>query len=37
MIAVKSGGKMSSSLIGEALKIYAAWWLPNISRERNVN
>jgi len=37
MIAVKSGGKMSSSLIGEALKIYAARWLPNISRERNVN
>jgi hypothetical protein len=37
MIAVKSGGKMPSSLIGEALKIYAARWLPNISRERNVN
>jgi hypothetical protein len=28
---------MPSSLIGEALKIYAARWLPNISRERNVN
>ncbi|KAJ6911494.1 hypothetical protein NC652_021949 [Populus alba x Populus x berolinensis] len=37
MIAVKSGGKMPSNLIGEALKIYAARWLPNISRERNVN
>ncbi|XP_011034060.1 PREDICTED: BTB/POZ domain-containing protein At1g67900-like [Populus euphratica] len=37
MIAVKSCGKMPSSLIGEALKIYAARWLPNISRERNVS
>ncbi|KAJ6903885.1 hypothetical protein NC651_021146 [Populus alba x Populus x berolinensis] len=37
MLAVKSGGKMPSNLIGEALKIYAARWLPNISRERNVN
>ncbi|KAJ6988902.1 BTB/POZ domain-containing protein At1g67900 [Populus alba] len=37
MIAVKSGGKMPSNLIGEALKIYAARWLPNISRERNVS
>lgn len=37
MIAVKSGGKIPSSLIGEALKIYAARWLPNISRERNAS
>lgn len=37
MMAVKSGGKIPSNLIGEALKIYAARWLPNISRERNFN
>uniref|UniRef100_A0A6M2F1H5 NPH3 domain-containing protein n=1 Tax=Populus davidiana TaxID=266767 RepID=A0A6M2F1H5_9ROSI len=37
MLAVKSGGKMPSNLIGEALKIYAVRWLPNISRARNVN
>ncbi|KAJ8758826.1 hypothetical protein K2173_002605 [Erythroxylum novogranatense] len=35
MIAIKSGGKIPSNLIGEALKIYAARWLPNISREVN--
>ncbi|WCJ38547.1 Phototropic-responsive NPH3 family protein [Euphorbia peplus] len=32
MITVKSGGKLPSSLIGDALKIYAARWLPNISK-----
>uniref|UniRef100_A0A6N2LHA3 NPH3 domain-containing protein n=1 Tax=Salix viminalis TaxID=40686 RepID=A0A6N2LHA3_SALVM len=37
MIAVKSGGKIPSNLIGEALKIYADRWLPHISRERHVN
>ncbi|KAJ4833435.1 hypothetical protein Tsubulata_041304 [Turnera subulata] len=37
MIAVKSGGKIPSTLIGEALKIYAARWLPNISRAANGN
>uniref|UniRef100_A0A2P2LJW9 NPH3 domain-containing protein n=2 Tax=Rhizophora mucronata TaxID=61149 RepID=A0A2P2LJW9_RHIMU len=37
MIAVKSGGKIPSNLIGESLKIYAARWLPNISREGNGN
>ncbi|KAJ8773590.1 hypothetical protein K2173_005836 [Erythroxylum novogranatense] len=35
MITVKSSGKIPSNLIGEALKIYAAKWLPNISREVN--
>ncbi|CAL1407555.1 unnamed protein product [Linum trigynum] len=30
MIAVKSGGRVKSSLVGEALKIYAARWLPKI-------
>ncbi|GKV22999.1 hypothetical protein SLEP1_g32792 [Rubroshorea leprosula] len=35
MIAIKSAGKMPSSLIGEALQVYASRWLPNISRERN--
>ncbi|KAM0984210.1 hypothetical protein ACFX13_011839 [Malus domestica] len=32
MIAIKSGGKIPSSLIGDALKIYAARWLPKISK-----
>lgn len=32
MIAIKSGVKMPSNLIGDALKIYASRWLPNISR-----
>ncbi|KAJ9169463.1 hypothetical protein P3X46_017659 [Hevea brasiliensis] len=37
MVAIKSGGKIASNLIGNALKIYAARWLPNISRPRNSN
>ncbi|KAJ9176314.1 hypothetical protein P3X46_011642 [Hevea brasiliensis] len=37
MVAIKSGGKIASNLIGDALKIYAARWLPNISRPRNAN
>lgn len=36
MIGIKSGGKIPASLIGDALKIYAARWLPNISRERYI-
>ncbi|KAI3744669.1 hypothetical protein L1987_57758 [Smallanthus sonchifolius] len=32
MIALKSGGKVPSNLVGDALRIYAAKWLPNISR-----
>ncbi|XP_065874934.1 BTB/POZ domain-containing protein At1g67900 isoform X2 [Euphorbia lathyris] len=32
MLGIKSGGKLPSSLIGDALKIYAARWLPNISK-----
>lgn len=32
MIAIKSGGKVPSSLIGEALRVYASRWLPNISK-----
>ncbi|QCD90687.1 hypothetical protein DEO72_LG4g1644 [Vigna unguiculata] len=31
MIAIKSGGKIPSNLIGDALKIYASRWLPNIT------
>ncbi|KAK0574306.1 hypothetical protein LWI29_021384 [Acer saccharum] len=31
MIAIKSGVKIPSSLIGEALKLYASRWLPNVS------
>ncbi|GMN41553.1 hypothetical protein TIFTF001_010772 [Ficus carica] len=32
MIAVKSGGKIPSNLVGDALKIYASRWLPSIPR-----
>ena len=32
MIAIKSGGKTPSNLIGDALKIYASRWLPNIRK-----
>lgn len=32
MIAIKSGGKIPTNLIGDALKIYAARWLPNIPK-----
>ena len=37
MIAIKSGGKMPSNLLGDALKLYASRWLPNISRDGYVN
>lgn len=33
MIAIKSGGKIPSNLIGDALKLYASRWLPNVSRD----
>ncbi|KAF5741101.1 BTB/POZ domain-containing protein [Tripterygium wilfordii] len=37
MIAIKSSGRVPSKLIGDALKIYASRWLPNISpRDGNV-
>ncbi|XP_075483474.1 LOW QUALITY PROTEIN: BTB/POZ domain-containing protein At1g67900-like [Primulina tabacum] len=32
MIAIKSGGKVPSGFIGDALRIYASRWLPNISK-----
>ncbi|XP_027361364.1 BTB/POZ domain-containing protein At1g67900-like isoform X2 [Abrus precatorius] len=32
MIAIKSGGKIPVDLIGDALKIYACRWLPNITK-----
>ncbi|KAL0408562.1 UNVERIFIED_CONTAM: BTB/POZ domain-containing protein, partial [Sesamum radiatum] len=32
MIAIKSGGKVPMNLIGDALRIYASQWLPNISK-----
>ncbi|KAK7307249.1 hypothetical protein VNO77_40139 [Canavalia gladiata] len=32
MIAIKSGGKIPSNLIGDALKIYASRWLPNVTK-----
>ncbi|GAA0172329.1 hypothetical protein LIER_26177 [Lithospermum erythrorhizon] len=34
MIAIKSGGKVPSNLIGDALRIFASKWLPNISKCR---
>ncbi|KAK6922287.1 NPH3 domain [Dillenia turbinata] len=35
MIGIKSGGKIPSKLIGEALQIYAKRWLPNIGKHGN--
>ncbi|KAK3020140.1 hypothetical protein RJ639_004608 [Escallonia herrerae] len=35
MIAIKSGGCIPSSLIGDALRIYASRWLPHVSRNMN--
>ncbi|KVH88955.1 BTB/POZ fold [Cynara cardunculus var. scolymus] len=32
MIALKAGGKVPANLVGDALRIYASKWLPNISR-----
>ncbi|KAE8663859.1 BTB/POZ domain-containing protein [Hibiscus syriacus] len=37
MIAIKSGGKIPSNLIGEALRVYASRWLLNISGKVNTN
>nr|XP_027100077.1 BTB/POZ domain-containing protein At1g67900-like [Coffea arabica] len=37
MIAIKSGGKVPSNLVGDALRIYAARWLPNISKYTSVD
>lgn len=37
MIAIKSGGKLPSNIIGDALKVYASRWLPNISRKAQPN
>ncbi|GAA0171937.1 hypothetical protein LIER_25861 [Lithospermum erythrorhizon] len=34
MIAIKSGEKVPSNLIGDALRIYASKWLPNVSKCR---
>ncbi|PSS28534.1 BTB/POZ domain-containing protein [Actinidia chinensis var. chinensis] len=33
IIAIKSGGKIPSSLVGDALRVYASKWLPNISKD----
>lgn len=35
MITIKSGGKIPSHLIGDALRIYASRWLPNVSKKMN--
>ncbi|KAI9074118.1 hypothetical protein K1719_017245 [Acacia pycnantha] len=37
MITIKSGCKMPSNIIGDALKVYASRWLPNISRKSHPN
>ncbi|KAA8529639.1 hypothetical protein F0562_034261 [Nyssa sinensis] len=34
IIGIKSGGKVPSNLVGDALRIYASKWLPNISKDR---
>uniref|UniRef100_A0A5B6ZKV4 NPH3 domain-containing protein n=1 Tax=Davidia involucrata TaxID=16924 RepID=A0A5B6ZKV4_DAVIN len=34
IIAIKSGGKVPSNLIGDALRMYASRWLPNIPKDR---
>uniref|UniRef100_M1BLJ8 Signal transducer n=1 Tax=Solanum tuberosum TaxID=4113 RepID=M1BLJ8_SOLTU len=36
MIAIKSGGKVPAPVIGDALRIYASRWLPNISKYANL-
>lgn len=36
MIAIKSSGKIPSNIIGDALKIYASRWLPNITKNGHV-
>lgn len=36
MISVKSSGRVPSSVVGDALRIYASRWLPKISRSRQV-
>ncbi|XP_077210255.1 BTB/POZ domain-containing protein At1g67900-like [Tasmannia lanceolata] len=33
MVAIKSSGKLSTRLIGEALQVYASRWLPNMSND----
>ncbi|KAI3988739.1 hypothetical protein MKX01_001511 [Papaver californicum] len=37
MVAIKAGGRIPTYLIGEALKIYASRWLPNICKDVNGN
>lgn len=37
MMAIKAAGKIPSNLLGDALKIYASRWLPNISKDGYVN
>ncbi|CAK9173779.1 unnamed protein product [Ilex paraguariensis] len=37
MIAIKSGGKVPSNLIGDALRIYASRWLPRVSKNMNID
>ncbi|CAH2066036.1 unnamed protein product [Thlaspi arvense] len=36
MIAIKSGGKVPASLIGDALRVYASKWLPTLQRNRKL-
>lgn len=32
MVAIKSGGRVPSRLIGDALRVYASRWLPNLAK-----
>lgn len=36
VIAIKSKGRMSHDLIGEALRVYACRWLPGVSKDQNL-
>lgn len=36
MLAVKAKGRVSSEVIGEALRVYAHKWLPGVSKDQNL-
>jgi len=36
MVAIRSTGKISHEILGEALRVYAFHWLPGMSKEQNL-
>lgn len=36
MLAIKSKGRISTEIVGEALRIYAHKWLPGVSKDQNL-